>query len=80
MRESASILKKTDKRIMNPATTESLWHVTVLSNFSRGRFLPVGADREVASDFQLIAGTNCDLAGDVRAGDFREDLLARINL
>lgn len=44
------------------------------------RFLPVGADREVASDFQLIAGTNCDLAADVRAGDFREDLLARINL
>lgn len=44
------------------------------------RFLPVGADSEVASDFQLIAGTNCDLAADVRAGDFREDLLARINL
>jgi transcriptional regulatory protein RtcR len=44
------------------------------------RFLPVGADSEVASDFQLIAGTNCDLAADVRAGEFREDLLARINL
>ena len=44
------------------------------------RFLPVGADSEVASDFQLIAGTNCDLAADVCAGDFREDLLARINL
>ena len=27
------------------------------------RFLPVGADQEVASDFQLIAGTNCDLSG-----------------
>jgi transcriptional regulatory protein RtcR len=44
------------------------------------RFLPVGADREAASDFQLIAGTNCDLAGDVYQGEFREDLLARINL
>jgi transcriptional regulatory protein RtcR len=44
------------------------------------RFLPVGADREVASDFQLIAGTNRDLMDDVRSGDFREDLLARINL
>ncbi len=44
------------------------------------RFLPVGADREVDSDFQLIAGTNRDLSGDVRAGRFREDLLARINL
>jgi transcriptional regulatory protein RtcR len=44
------------------------------------RFLSVGADREVASDFQLIAGTNCDLTAAVRAGDFREDLFARINL
>jgi transcriptional regulatory protein RtcR len=44
------------------------------------RFLPVGADREVASDFQLIAGTNRDLMVDVRDGDFREDLFARINL
>jgi transcriptional regulatory protein RtcR len=44
------------------------------------RFLPVGADREIGSDFQLIAGTNCDLAAQVKAGKFREDLLARINL
>ena len=44
------------------------------------RFLPVGADGEVASDFQLIAGTNCDLSGAVARGEFREDLLARINL
>ncbi|XXF80364.1 RNA repair transcriptional activator RtcR [Myxococcaceae bacterium GXIMD 01537] len=44
------------------------------------RFLPVGADREVESDFQLIAGTNRDLQGEVERGRFREDLLARINL
>lgn len=44
------------------------------------RFLPVGSDKEVKSDFQLIAGTNCDLISAVRAGRFREDLLARINL
>jgi len=43
-------------------------------------FLPVGADTEVASDFQLIAGTNRDLWADVRTRRFREDLLARINL
>ncbi|MBN9686783.1 MULTISPECIES: RNA repair transcriptional activator RtcR [unclassified Corallococcus] len=44
------------------------------------RFLPVGADKEAESDFQLIAGTNRDLQLDVERGRFREDLLARINL
>ena len=44
------------------------------------RFLPVGSDNEVQSDFQLIAGTNRDLSQDVVAGRFREDLYARINL
>jgi transcriptional regulatory protein RtcR len=43
-------------------------------------FFPVGADREVQSDFQLIAGTNRDLSTRVVSGQFREDLLARINL
>lgn len=44
------------------------------------RFLPVGADTEVGSDFQLIAGTNRDLARCIAAGTFREDLYARLNL
>lgn len=44
------------------------------------RFLPVGSDREVSSDFQLVAGTNRDLRVDVAQGRFREDLFARINL
>ncbi len=44
------------------------------------RFLPVGADKEVTSEFQLIAGTNRQLSAAVEAGRFREDLLARINL
>jgi transcriptional regulatory protein RtcR len=43
-------------------------------------FLPLGGDRVVKSDFQLIAGTNSDLGEAVRRGEFREDLLARINL
>ncbi len=43
-------------------------------------FYPVGADKEVCSDFQLIAGTNRDLQQQVSEGKFREDLLARINL
>ena len=44
------------------------------------RFLPVGADREVGSEFQLIAGSNRDLRERVAEGEFREDLLARIDL
>ncbi len=44
------------------------------------RFMPLGSDAEVESDFQLICGTNRDLAEAVRIGKFREDLLARINL
>src|SRR3954453_23857930 len=44
------------------------------------RFLPLGSDREVSSQFQLISGTNRDLASAVRERRFREDLLARINL
>lgn len=44
------------------------------------RFMPVGADREAQSDFQLIVGTNRDLRARVREGQFREDLLARIDL
>ncbi|WP_144392112.1 RNA repair transcriptional activator RtcR [Pleionea sediminis] len=43
-------------------------------------FFPVGSDKEVKSDFQLIAGTNKDLNKLVAEGSFREDLLARINL
>jgi len=44
------------------------------------RFLPVGADAEVGSDFLLVCGTNRDLGAWVAQGRFREDLLARINL
>lgn len=44
------------------------------------RFLPVGSDVEVHSDFTLVAGSNRDLPAAVRDGRFREDLLARINL
>lgn len=42
-------------------------------------FTPLGSEKEVSSDFQLIAGTNCDLEAMVKEGRFREDLLARIN-
>ncbi|MFV0298734.1 MAG: RNA repair transcriptional activator RtcR family protein, partial [Hyphomicrobiaceae bacterium] len=52
----------------------------ILRAIEEKRFLPVGADKETHSDFQLIAGTNRDLNIDVTQGRFREDLLARLNL
>ncbi len=52
----------------------------LLKAIEEKRFFPVGSDREVASDFQLIAGTVRDLRQWVAEGRFREDLYARINL
>lgn len=52
----------------------------ILRAIEDGRFLPVGSDNEVASDFQLVAGTNRDLLAAVAEGRFRDDLLARLNL
>ncbi len=44
------------------------------------RFRPLGTEKEVQSDFQLMCGTNQDLTARAAAGLFRADLLARINL
>ncbi|WP_337018604.1 RNA repair transcriptional activator RtcR [Leclercia sp. AS011] len=43
-------------------------------------FFPFGSDKEVRSDFQLIAGTHRDMPQWVAEGRFREDLYARINM
>ena len=52
----------------------------LLKAIEEKHFFPVGSDKLVRSDFQLIAGTHRDLRQDVAAGQFREDLFARINL
>ncbi|SUO95708.1 RNA repair transcriptional activator RtcR [Suttonella ornithocola] len=52
----------------------------LLKALEEKRYYPLGSDREVESDFQLIAGTNMDLQQAVAAGTFREDLYARINI
>jgi transcriptional regulatory protein RtcR len=52
----------------------------ILRAIEEKRFLPVGADKEASSEFQLLAGTNRDLGDAVSAGAFREDLFARLNL
>ena len=52
----------------------------LLKAIEEKRFFPFGSDREVESNFQLIAGTHRDLRQWVKEGHFREDLYARINL
>jgi two-component system response regulator HydG len=41
---------------------------------------PVGSDTDLAFDARIITATNRDLAADVEAGTFREDLLYRIDV
>lgn len=43
-------------------------------------FYPMGSDREVTSQFELLCGTNRDLPRAAAQGRFRADLLARIDL
>ena len=40
----------------------------------------VGGARKVATDFRMVAATNCSLEEEVREGRFREDLYYRINV
>jgi two-component system NtrC family response regulator len=42
------------------------------------RFRPLGNQKEVDSDFRLIAATNREVESMVRSGQFREDLLYRL--
>ena len=44
------------------------------------RIRPLGAAREQDSDVRIIAATNRDLWGEVRAGTFREDLFFRLQV
>jgi two-component system NtrC family response regulator len=43
------------------------------------RFRPVGGKEEISSDFRLVAATNRNIEEMAERGDFRKDLLFRIN-
>jgi transcriptional regulatory protein RtcR len=51
----------------------------LLLALEEGRFRPLGSDQEVQVQFRLLAGTHRPLQEAVRAGRFREDLLARLD-
>jgi len=81
--ERAGLLRSADKGLLFLDEIGELGldeQAMLLKAVEEKRFLPMGGDREVASDFQLIAGTNRDLRIEVARGRFREDLFARINL
>jgi len=81
--ERAGLLKSADRGVLFLDEIGELGldeQAMCLRAIEEKRFLPVGADREVAADFQLLAGTNRDLVEDVSKGRFREDLYARLNL
>lgn len=81
--ERPGLLKSADKGLLFLDEIGELGldeQAMILRAIEEGRFLPVGSDKEAMSDFQLIAGTNRDLVGEVAAGRFREDLFARLNL
>ena len=83
MEKRAGYLKTADKGVLFLDEIGELGldeQAMLLKAIEEKHFYPMGSDHEIASNFQLIAGTNRDLRQEVRAGRFREDLFARINI
>jgi two-component system nitrogen regulation response regulator NtrX len=60
---------------MSPSTQSKVLRVIETQEFQR-----VGGSRNIKVDVRIIAATNKDLVEEVRNGNFREDLLFRLNV
>ncbi|MGC2236404.1 MAG: RNA repair transcriptional activator RtcR [Pyrinomonadaceae bacterium] len=81
--DRVGLLKKADKGVLFLDEIGELGldeQAMLLRAIEEKKFSPFGSDNDIDSDFQLITGTNRDLAAEVKAKRFREDLLARIKL
>ena len=81
--DRGGLLKEADKGILFLDEVAELGldeQAMLLRAIEDKRFRPLGSEKEVFSDFQLLCGTHQNLAQRVSVGLFRPDLLARIDL
>jgi DNA-binding NtrC family response regulator len=62
------------------ATISAKMQVELLRVLETKKFIRVGGNKEISSDFRVICATNRDLKSMVENGTFREDLFYRLNV
>jgi DNA-binding NtrC family response regulator len=62
------------------ATISTKMQIELLRVLETKRFVRVGGNKEITSDFRVICATNKDLKSMVEKGTFREDLFYRLNV
>jgi DNA-binding NtrC family response regulator len=62
------------------ATISTKMQIDLLRVLETKKFIRVGGNKEISSDFRVICATNKDLKGMVEKGLFREDLFYRLNV
>jgi DNA-binding NtrC family response regulator len=62
------------------ATISTKMQIELLRVLETKKFIRVGGNKEISSDFRVICATNKDLKNMVEQGTFREDLYYRLNV
>lgn len=62
------------------ATISAKMQIELLRVLETKKFVRVGGNKEISSDFRVICATNRNLQGMVEKGTFREDLYYRLNV